>query len=140
MRTLLLDANSIMLLTRAGRVPVDGGETSVSTTAIAAYELGNAVWKDLHLFKKLREEEARLLLTAFHETLLRLRVEPQTELEERLKILENASRYNLSYYDSSYLTAAIRLEATLVTEDASLKRASGECGVSHSSARELMSV
>jgi len=135
----LLDANSIILLTRAGRVPLDDEETSVSTTAIAAYELGNAVWKDLHLFKKLTGEEARFLLTAYHETLLRLRVEPQTELAECLNILENADQYNLSYYDSSYLTAAIRLEATLVTEDKSLKRASKECGILCSSARELLS-
>lgn len=121
-----------------GRVPVDEGDTSVSTTGIAAYELGNAVWKDLHIFKKLTEEEARLLLTTFHETLLRLRVEPQLELAERLNVLENASRYSLSYYDSSYLTAAMRLEATLVTEDKSLKRTSKECGVPCSSAREFI--
>ena len=139
MKKLLLDANSILLFTRAGMVPVDDDETSVSTTAIAAYELGNAVWKDLHLFKKLTEGEARLLLTAFHETLLRLRVEPQLELAERLNILANANRCDLSFYDSSYLTAAMRLEATLVTEDVSLKKASKECGVPNSSARELMS-
>ena len=137
---LLLDANSIILLTQAGRVPVNDDEVNIFTTWIAAYELGNAVWKDLHLFKKLTEGEARILLTAYHETLLRLKVESQTELAERLSVLENANQYNLSYYDSSYLTAAIRLEATLVTEDKSLKRASKERGIPCSSAREFISV
>lgn len=134
---LLLDANSIILLTQSGEVPVNGDEVKVFTTGIAAYELGNAVWKDLHVFKKLTEGEARVLLTAYHETLLRITVESQTELVERLSVLENADRYRLSFYDSSYLTAAIRLDATLVTEDKSLKRASKECGIPCSSAREL---
>jgi predicted nucleic acid-binding protein len=134
---LLLDANSIILLTQSGEVPVNGDEVKVFTTGIAAYELGNAVWKDLHIFKKLTEGEARVLLTAYHETLLRITVESQTELVERLSVLENADRYRLSFYDSSYLTAAIRLDATLVTEDKSLKRASKECGIPCSSAREL---
>lgn len=138
MRTLLLDANSILLLTRAGKIPASNDDLAFSTTAIAAYELGNAVWKDLHLFKKLSKDEAKLILTAFHETLLRLSVEPQADLMERLNVLENANLYGLSYYDSSYLTAAMRLEATLVTEDASLRRASKGCGVPNSSAREFI--
>jgi predicted nucleic acid-binding protein len=138
LKTLLLDANSIMLLTRAGWVLEGYDETNVATTAIASYELGNAVWKDLHLFKRLTEEESRILLTVFHEAMLRLRVEPQLELSERLEVLGNADRLSLSYYDSSYLTAAMRLEATLVTEDKGLTKAAKECGVPTTSAGELM--
>jgi len=137
LRALLLDANSIMLLTRTGRVPVCDEETVVSTTGIAAYELGNAVWKDLHLFRKLNEHEARVLLAIFHETLLRLSVEQQEELAERLEVLGNADQYGVSYYDSSYLTAAIRLGATLVTEDKSLRSAAKACGVPCSSAKTI---
>jgi predicted nucleic acid-binding protein len=140
LKALLLDANSIMLLTRAGWIPEGDDETNVATTAIAAYELGNAVWKDLYLFKRLTEEESRFLLTVFHETMLRLRVEPQLELSERLEVLGNAERLGLSYYDSSYLTAAIRLEVTLVTEDKELTKASKECGVPTSSAGELLKI
>jgi len=138
LKALLLDANSIMLLTRAGWVPEGDDETNVATTAIAAYELGNAVWKDLHLFKRLTEKESRILLMAFHEAMLRLTVEPQLELTERLEVLGNADRLSLSYYDSSYLTAAIRLEATLVTEDKGLTKAAAECGVPTTSAGKLM--
>ena len=133
MKTLLLDANSIMLLTRVGWIPESG-----ATTAIAAYELGNAVWKELHLFKRVTEEESRILLTAFHETMLRLKVEPQLKLSERLEVLSNADRFGISYYDSSYLTAAIQLEATLVTEDKGLRNAAEERGLSTSSAGELV--
>jgi len=138
LKTLLLDANSIMLLTRVGWIPETGGDMSVATTAIAAYELGNAVWKELHLFKRVTEEEARILLTAFHETLLRIKVEPQLKLSERLEVLSNADRFGISYYDSSYLTAAIQLEATLVTEDKRLGNAAEERGLSTSSAGELV--
>jgi len=138
LNALLLDANSIMLLTRAGWIPEGDDETNIATTAIAAYELGNAVWKDLHIFKKLTEEESRILLTAFHEAMLRLRVEPQQELSERLEILSNADRLNLSYYDSCYLTAAVRLEATLITEDKGLTKAAAACSVPTTSAGKLM--
>ena len=137
MRVLLLDANSIILLTRAGGIPKCDDETVVASTGVAAYELGNAVWKDLHLFKKLTEEEAELLLTVFHKAMLRIRIEPQLDVSERLEVLRNAGSQGISYYDSSYLTSAIRLEATLVTEDKSLRKAARECGVPTSSAGEL---
>jgi len=138
MRTLLLDANSIILLIRAGGIPESDNETTVASTGVAAYELGNAVWKDLHIFNKLTEEEAMLLLTLFHKALLRIRIEPQLDLSERLEVLRNAGSLGISYYDSSYLTSAIRLNATLVTEDKSLRKAARECGVSTSSAGELV--
>jgi len=126
-----------MLLTRAGWIPEGDDETNIATTAIADYELGNAVWKVLHVLKKLTDDESRILLTAFHEAMLRLRVEPQLELSERLEVLGNADRLGISYYDSSYLTAAIRLEAMLVTEDKALTRAAAECGVPTTSAGSL---
>ena len=137
MKVLLLDANSIMLLTRAGGIPESDDETVVASTGIAASELGNAVWKDLHLFKKLTMEEAEILLTVFHQTLLRIRIMPQLDVSERLEVLRNAASQGISYYDSCYLTSAIRLEATLVTEDKDLRKAARERGVPTSSAGEL---
>ena len=137
MKTLLLDANSIILLTRAGEIPETSDETVVASTGIAAYELGNAVWKDLHIFKRLSKEEADLLLTMFHKTLSRMKVEPQSELSERIEVLRNSDNLGISYYDSSYLTSAIRLEATLVTEDKRLRKAADACGVPTLSAGEL---
>ena len=137
MKVLLLDANSIMLLTRAEGIPESDDETVVASTGIAAYELGNAVWKDLHLFKKLTMEEAEILLTVFHQALLRIRIMPQLDVSERLEVLRNAASQGISYYDSCYLTSAIRLEATLVTEDKGLRKAARERGVPTSSAGEL---
>jgi predicted nucleic acid-binding protein len=137
LKVLLLDANSIMLLTRAGGIPESDDETVVASTGIAAYELGNAVWKDLHLFKKLTMEEAEILLTVFHQALLRIRIMPQLDVSERLEVLRNAASQGISYYDSCYLTSAIRLEATLVTEDKGLRKAARERGVPTSSAGEL---
>ena len=136
MSGLLLDANSIMLLTRSGWAPAE--DDAVSTAGIAAYELGNAVWKELNIFHKLTTDDARLLLTVFHETLLRLRVEPQAGLVERIEILDNADRYGLSYYDSCYLTAAAGLGATLVTEDKGLKRSAEERGIPVASAKDIL--
>ncbi len=137
MKTLLLDANSIILLIRTGGIPDNDDETIVASTGIAAYELGNAVWKDLHIFKKITKEEADLLLTLFHKALLRIKIEPQLTVSERLEVLRNADTQGITYYDSNYLTSAIRLEATLITEDKSLRRAARECGVPTLSAGEL---
>jgi predicted nucleic acid-binding protein len=138
LKVLLLDANSIMLLTRAGGIPEPDEETVIASTGIAAYELGNAVWKDLNLFKKLTLEEAELLLTVFHQTLLRIRIEPQLDISERLEVLRNAAVQGISYYDSCYLTSAIRLKATLVTEDKKLRKAARERGIPTSSTSELV--
>ena len=137
MKTLLLDANSIILLTRAGGIPENDDETVVASTGIAAYELGNAVWKDLHIFKRLSKEEAEMLMTMFHKTLSRIKVEPQSDLTERIEVLRNSDNLGISYYDSSYLTSAIRLEATLVTEDKTLRKAADACGVPTLSVGEL---
>jgi predicted nucleic acid-binding protein len=136
-KTLLLDANSIILLTRAGWIPESDDETVVASTGIAAYELGNAVWKDLHIFKRLSKEEAELLLTTFHKTLSRIKIDPQSELTERIEVLRNSDNLGISYIDSSYLTSAIRFEATLVTEDKGLRRAADACGILTLSAGEL---
>ncbi len=133
----LLDANSIILLTRIGGDFTVREDAVFYTVGIAAYELGNAVWKDLHIFKKLTGNEAKVLLATYHQTLLRLKIESQTELSERHEILENADKYGLTYYDSSYLTAAIYLEATLITEDKGLKRASKQIGLPCSIAADL---
>jgi predicted nucleic acid-binding protein len=138
LRTLLLDANSIMLLTRTGSIPESDDETVVASTGIAAYELGNAVWKDLHLFKKLTLAEAELLLTVFHKALLRIRIMHMPDVSERLEVLRNADLQGISYYDSCYLTSAIKLEATLVTEDKSLRKAARDRGVPTLSAGELV--
>jgi len=137
LKTLLLDANSIILLTRKGRIPESDDETKIASTGIAAYELGNAVWKDLHLFKKLTIEEAELLLTAFHKTLLRIKINHQLDASERLEILRNADLSGISYYDSCYLTSAIQLEAILVTEDKDLRKAARDRSIPTLSAGEL---
>lgn len=137
MKTLLLDANSIILLTRVGGIPENDDETVVASTGIAAYELGNAVWKDLHIFKRLSKEEAEMLMTMFHKTLSRIKVEPQSDLTECIEVLRNSDNLGISYYDSSYLTSAIRLEATLVSEDKTLRKAADACGIPTLSAGEL---
>jgi len=120
-----------------GGIPENDDETVVASTGIAAYELGNAVWKDLHIFKRLSKEEAEMLMTMFHKTLSRIKVEPQSDLTECIEVLRNSDNLGISYYDSSYLTSAIRLEATLVSEDKTLRKAADACGIPTLSAGEL---
>ena len=90
------------------------------TVNLAIYELGNAVWKQVKIHKKITVEEANLVLDSLTEVFRRLR-KPATE--NTLKTLEIAVKEDLTYYDASYISAAVENDLTLVTDDDKLYRA-----------------
>ena len=90
------------------------------TLNLAIYELGNAVWKQVKIHKKITVEEANLVLDSLTEVFRRLR-KPATE--NTLKTLEIAVKEDLTYYDASYISAALENDLTLVTDDDKLYRA-----------------
>ena len=89
------------------------------TLSLTPYEIGNALWKETMLLRKISLEEAMQLLDAI-EFLLRYLyiIEPRNK---RL-VLEIAHRLKITYYDASYVVSAHELEAELVTDDDVLRR------------------
>ena len=86
----------------------------------AFYELGNAVWKQLHIHKAINTEEAKVILDPLTEVFIKLK---KPKKENSLEILKIATKKGLTYYDAAYIQAAIENELTLITDDEQLYRA-----------------
>ena len=106
-----------------------------STLDLAIYEMGNVVWKESRRRKRTQEETSTIM--GHLEQVLSVMNIQRTQISDMKTIMGNATKFNLSFYDSSYLTAAKTLEGTLVTEDEQLRRAAKEAGYPCLSANEV---
>jgi len=58
--------------------------------------------------------------------------------QAHISIMDNAFQYNLTYYDSAYLTAAQQSKLTLVTADEQLAKAARHANVSAMNVNTLL--
>jgi len=93
------------------------------TLNLAFYELGNAVWKQVHLQKALTQKEGSQALAALTEVYRQMR---ELHVEDTSSILNLAVEEGLTYYDASYLHAAINNDVVLVTDDRRLHTAASK--------------
>lgn len=91
------------------------------TLNLAFYELGNAVWKQVYVHKTITVNEANTLLDPLIEVFRKLR---KPETEDALETLKIAVKESLTYYDASYINAAMENGLTLVTDDVQLYKMS----------------
>src|SRR5208337_791452 len=119
---LLFDSNAIYRLIR--ELPQDAVEKLVEGTTIylAYYELGNALWRECLLLKRINIEEARKTLDLMYSILERMQV-ASLDNETGNEVLDTAYKYNLTFYDSAYLVAAKKSQKILVTDDNKLAKA-----------------
>ncbi|MEM3886535.1 MAG: type II toxin-antitoxin system VapC family toxin [Candidatus Methanomethylicia archaeon] len=110
----LFDSSAIINLCGEGEIDkLFGG----FTLNLAFYELGNAVWKHVHIYKTITMDEAIMILDSLIEVFKRLK---RLEAEDALEILKIAVNEGLTYYDASYIHTAIKNSLTLVTDDQQL--------------------
>jgi predicted nucleic acid-binding protein len=88
-----------------------------ATMSLAFYEVGNAIWKQVHLRGSLTKEEGSKALTALARLLKQMK-EASVKYEAAALII--AVEEGLTYYDASYIQAAIDNALILVTDDAEL--------------------
>ncbi len=92
------------------------------TISLAQYELGNIIWKEVHLRRSLSENEAVGLLSSIYTILAVLDVEDSfADAEEILGI---AAKLGITFYDAAYLHCAKRLALPLITLDERLVKKS----------------
>ncbi len=113
----LFDASAIVNLIRKGdlRILSEG-----CTLDLALYESLNALWKEHFLLRRMDRDllnECMGILLGIFEV---IEVRTIDGLEER--VLENAVKYGLTVYDSSYFTYARENGLALVTDDAKLAK------------------
>ncbi len=107
----LFDSSSIINLCAKKRMDklLEGEALS-----LAFYEVGNAVWKQIYLKKSLTREEGGKALATLVEVLKRMR---EFSVEDSRAVLNIAVDEGLTYYDASYIHAAIKNSLTLITDD-----------------------
>ena len=130
MDSFLFDASSILIAVR------EFGEKAVDillngfTVSLAFYEVGNAIWKEFFLLRRVDEEKAVKVLRAIFSIIERMNIIDLREDESfGIKALVLAGRFNITFYDTVYLAAAQKIGGTLVTEDEKLKETAEKMGI-----------
>ena len=115
----LLDASALLNIVRAlGEGSLEYLRGSYILT-LTPYEVGNAIWKEATLHRRLTVGEAVELLGVITGIYRYTRI---TEPRDQAAVLRLACELHLTYYDSSYIVAAGELGALLVTDDRRLRR------------------
>ena len=116
----VLDSSAIaLILKRLGGKSIDALEESV-TIGLAAYELGNILWKEYTLKGIISLEEAVKKAEQMAKVLEVIKLENIESAEEFKEVMRIATELKLTFYDASYLQVAKRMKIPLVTEDKEL--------------------
>jgi len=111
----LFDSSAVVNLVKRGKLsPFNEG----CTLDLALYESLNALWKEHFLLKKLSHDLLRDYVGLIADLFSVIEVKSVRGLEE--KVVENAVKYGVTVYDSSYLTYAAENGLVLVTDDRKL--------------------
>jgi predicted nucleic acid-binding protein len=133
----LFDASSIFTLIRELKGDAPDILLEGSTISLAFYEIGNALWRECFLLKKINAEKTEILLQAAYEILEQMDVVTFDDQPQASDIFSKACDFNLTFYDSAYLTQAHQSAMTLVTDDRKLAKAAEKCNVKTLTSKEL---
>jgi predicted nucleic acid-binding protein len=136
-RPLLFDASSIFTLVRELRGEALDKLLEGSTISLAYYELGNALWRECFLVKRISREEAEKLLRAMFAILQAMDVISLDNDDEGSVVLDKACEYNITFYDSAYVAEAHKSKKVLVTDDKKLAKAAENAGVKSLTSKAL---
>jgi len=87
--------------------------------SLTLYEVGNALWREAALLKRISINEALSLLESISNICKILNI---TAPYNNLLVLKLAYELKITYYDSSYIIASYELNAGLVTDDEKLRK------------------
>lgn len=110
----IFDASAILNLLEEGTLP---NFSESATIDLALYEIGNAVWKQVHLTKKLDQSQGEKIILSASMLIEKMR-HTNTDVVNVLKL---AVKENLTFYDASYLQVAYSTKSELVTDDKKLR-------------------
>jgi len=116
---MLFDASALLNVIRAlGSSALDYFKGGYALT-LTSYEIGNALWKEATILRRISLMEAASTLEL---VLYLLKVLNVTSPRNARLVLELAHELGVTYYDSSYLVASWELGTELVTDDEKLRR------------------
>lgn len=113
----LLDANAFLDLIKRRKTLIKGQYI----LDLTMYEVSNAIWKEVVLFKTLTKDEAVTLMNEITNIVQKLNIiRIQDDLD---KIMEIAIKERLTFYDAAYLYFAKKYQLILITNDKKLYNA-----------------
>jgi predicted nucleic acid-binding protein len=134
---LLFDSNAIYKLIRETPDKVLDRLMEGTTIYLAYYEIGNALWRECLLLRRISIEEAEKSLSLMYSMLARMQVALLND-EKGNEVLDAACKFNLTFYDSAYLVEAKKNNKILVTDDNKLAKAAENLGVQTFSSNALV--
>jgi predicted nucleic acid-binding protein len=136
--SLLFDASSIFTLVRELRGDAPDKLAEGSTISLAYYELGNALWRECFLLKRISREEAEKLLKAMFGIVQVMDVVLLEGEAEGSAVLAQACEFNITFYDSAYVAEAFKSKKILVTDDKELAKIAQQAGVKTLTSRDII--
>lgn len=109
----IFDASAILNLLEEGTLP-DFSESA--TINLALYEIGNAVWKQVNLTKRLNQSQGEKIILSASLLIDKMKY-INIDVVNALKI---AVKEGLTFYDASYLQIAYSTRSELITDDKKL--------------------
>jgi len=86
---------------------------------LTIYEVLNGIWKEAHLIKTIKPEEAIAIAKTLRKVVNFMNILSPQGLED--EILKIALKYGITTYDASYIVLAENNNLMLITEDRKLK-------------------
>ena len=113
----LLDASALLnIVRRLGERSLKILKENYILT-LTIYEVGNALWREMKLLKKLTTDEAEEIMKAVIALTKFMQI---TEPEDPTEILKTSNKIEATFYDAAYVVTALRRNLTLVTDDKKL--------------------
>jgi len=134
----LFDASAIMVLTKNHPTEAVEHLKNEHLLDLTIYELGNAIWKINRLLEKPDKNTALESIKQIQSLTALMKTHVVQDKHTQLAIMENAFQYNLTYYDSAYLTTAQELKYALVTMDKRLQKAANTANINTKDIESLL--
>lgn len=134
----LFDASSILTIVRELKGDAPDKLTDGITISLAYYEVGNALWRECFLLKRISPEVAENLLKEMYAIIGEMNVATIQGENAGAAILDTACKFNLTFYDSAYLAEADKSKSTLITDDKKLAAMAQKAGVKTLTSREFI--
>ncbi|MCD6368541.1 MAG: type II toxin-antitoxin system VapC family toxin [Thermoproteales archaeon] len=136
--TYVLDSSAIaIILKRLKERSIEVLDGNI-TLDLAAYELGNIIWKECTLRNLISSEDAASKaeqIARILEIIEQTKIESPQDFKDTMKL---ATKLKLTFYDASYLQAAKKMKTPLVTEDNELRKKAEKAGVKAITVNQLL--
>jgi len=134
---MIFDSSAIILILQKFKREAISILEDKFTLDLALYELGNVIWKECVLRNAFSPEDAIANIKKLAKIMGIMKIEKLNTEEDVAEAMKLATKLKLTFYDSSYLYVAKKLNLTLITEDMELKNKAEKAGIEAKTTEEI---